>query len=87
MGAAEFTEKYLIKCEDKDCWKPSSQPCQFLGNDNLCTVYEVRPASCAEYSHTDKPEFASRTYLHADNALHCPAVFYIIEQMRARGLR
>ena len=23
----------------------------------------------------------------ANNALHCPAVFYIIEQMRKKGLR
>jgi len=87
MDAAEFVAEHLVKSEDKGLWKPKNLPCPFLGADNGCTIYEVRPASCAEYPHTDKPEFASRSYLHSGNALRCPAVFYIIEQMRAGGLR
>ena len=87
MDAAAFRTEYLVESEDRGLWKPKSLPCSFLGADNCCTIYEVRPASCAEYPHTDKPEFASRTHLRSGNALQCPAVFYIIEQMRARGLR
>ncbi len=38
---------------------------------------------CAEYPHTRKKEFATRTNLHAGNAITCPAVFWIIEELRA----
>ena len=87
MDAAVFTAEHLLESEDRGLWEPKSLPCLFLGTDNRCTIYDVRPAACAEYPHTDKPEFASRTHLHSGNALQCPAVFYIVEQMRERGLK
>jgi len=87
MDTAAFTAEYLVKSEDWGPWKPKSLPCPFLAADGRCTIYEVRPTSCAEYPHTDKPDFATRTHLHSGNALRCPAVFYIIEQMRNRGSR
>ena len=59
-------------------------PCPFFGADNRCTIYEVRPADCVEYPHTDKEGFTFRTHGHANNALVCPAVFYIVEQMRMK---
>lgn len=55
------------------------------GDDNLCSIYEVRPAECREYPHTNKPGFTTRTVRHASNALACPAVFWIVEQMRNQG--
>jgi Fe-S-cluster containining protein len=83
MKPAEFRTKYLVESkEELGLWEAASMPCPFLGQDNRCRIYDVRPASCAEYPHTNKRGFASRTYLHAENALQCPAVFYIIEQMR-----
>jgi hypothetical protein len=33
----------------------------------------------------DRPvgkDFTSRTYLHTDNTLNCPAVYYIVKKMR-----
>jgi hypothetical protein len=57
----------------------------FLSGDNRCTIYEVRPAACREYPHTDKEGFTSRTMLHANNAKECPAVFWIVEQLRLRA--
>ena len=41
--------------------------------------------SCREYPHTDKEGFATRTIGHAGTALICPAVFWMIEQMRQRA--
>jgi Fe-S-cluster containining protein len=87
MDADAFTVQYLVKCGDEQGWKPKSLPCPFLGTDNRCTIYEVRPAVCAEYPYTDKPKISSRTHSIAAKALECPAVFYIVEQMRAGGLR
>ena len=82
MTADDF-ETYLQAGDDSAlCLK--NLPCPFLADDGRCTIYEVRPKDCAEYPHTRKREFASRTHLHAANALACPAVFWIIEQMRSR---
>ncbi len=59
------------------------QPCPFLGTDDRCRIYSVRPTDCREYPHTNKKWFTSRTMAHASNALICPAVFWIVEQMRS----
>lgn len=85
--AEVFTAQHLTRCEDNDAWKPKRLPCPFLRTDNRCTIYGVRPVSCVEYPYTDKPEISSRTHSIAAKALECPAVFYVVEQLRARGLR
>jgi len=86
MTETDFKATYLRIDEDGDlCLK--NLPCPFLADDNRCTIYEVRPKDCAEYPHTQKKEFATRTHLHAGNALFCPAVFWIIEELRARRRR
>ena len=50
---SEFTEKYLRIDEDMD-YVLQSVPCSFLGEDNYCSIYEVRPKACREYPHTDR---------------------------------
>ena len=86
MTEADFNANYLRADEDGDlCLK--TPPCPFLTEDGRCTIYQVRPKDCAEYPHTQKKGFATRTHLHAGNALACPAVFWIIEKMRAMRLR
>ena len=87
MDAATFTTEYLTESEDRGLMEPKSLPCPFLAADNRCKICEVRPTSCAEYPHTDKPGFASRTHMHSSNTLQCPAVFYIVEEMRAGGVK
>jgi len=83
MTATDFRATYLQADEDGDlCLK--ALPCSFLTKDGRCTIYEVRPRDCVEYPHTRKREFATRTHLHAGNALSCPAVFWIVEQLQAR---
>ena len=85
MTAADFQATYLQA--DEDGLVPKSLPCPFLAEDGRCKVYEVRPRECAEYPHTQKPGFTTRTHGHAANALSCPAVFWIIEQLRARDTK
>jgi Fe-S-cluster containining protein len=83
---ADFNATYLRADEDGDlCLK--TLPCPFLAEDGRCMIYAVRPKDCTEYPHTQKREFTIRTHLHAGNALSCPAVFWIIEQLRARRFR
>jgi uncharacterized protein len=83
MTATEFRATYLQADEDGDlCLK--SLPCTFLNDNGRCTIYDARPRDCAEYPHTHKRGFSGRTRLHAGNAIHCPAVFWIVEQLRTR---
>jgi uncharacterized protein len=77
----EFKTKYLTKDESGDMLI-NQTPCPFLGEDDKCTIYEVRPQSCEEYPHTDKKEFAKRRFMHSDNTLTCPAVYHIVERMK-----
>lgn len=81
MSKADFTKKYLEKDQDGDL-KIKTLPCPFLGEDNYCSIYEDRPKDCREFPHTDKKGFSSRRYMHSFNTLDCPAVFYIVEQLR-----
>ena len=85
VATKAFAEAYLATDEFGD-HKFRQQPCPFLGEDGRCRIYSVRPADCREYPHTDKKWFTSRTMVHANNALACPAVFWIVEQMRSRSL-
>jgi uncharacterized protein len=57
-------------------------PCPFLGRDDRCTIYDVRPECCRTYPNKDKEGFIWRTYQHLSNTLTCPAVYHIVKQMR-----
>jgi len=86
MPTAEFIATYLEAGNEEGSYKARQKPCPFLGEDNRCTIYEIRPAVCQAYPHTDKEGFTFRTMGVAKNALICPAVFWIVEQMKQRAL-
>ncbi len=81
MTRDEFIAAYLEATDEGH--QPRTMPCPFLGQDNKCTIYAVRPEKCQGYPFTDK-DFLSRTITHANNAVVCPAVFYLVEQMKRR---
>ena len=56
MKVHKFTEQYLMLDEDND-YVLQSVPCTFLGADNYCSIYEVRPKACREFPHTDRKKF------------------------------
>ena len=85
MTPAAFAEAYLATFENGDR-KFRQQPCPFLGEDDRCRIYRVRPTDCREYPFTNKEGLVFRTMGHANRALTCPAVFWIVEQMRSRSL-
>lgn len=88
LSVEQFTDRYLeADAEHAPLLKMRQQPCPFLGSDDRCTIYDVRPALCREYPHTDKERFASRAIQHSLNAKVCPAVFWIVEQLRRRARR
>jgi uncharacterized protein len=82
MTEEEFIAAYLEHDEMEGRYRIRTTPCPFLGGDNLCAIYDVRPEKCRGYPFTDKPDFVSMTMTHADKAVVCPAVFYLVEQMK-----
>jgi len=74
MGVDEFKTQYLEKDREGD-WLIKGLPCPFLGEDDKCTIYDVRPKDCREYPHANKKGFARRSHGHTANTLVCPAVF------------
>ena len=87
METVEFIETYLEADEEDGPYRSRQKPCRFLGDDDRCSIYDVRPAVCREYPHTDKEGFTFRTMGVASNALVCPAVFWIVEQMKRLALK
>lgn len=79
-----FIATYLEEDEDWGYYRTKMSPCLFLGQDNRCTIYEVRPEKCQGYPFTDKPDFLFSSINHANNSVVCPAVFYLVEQMKRR---
>ena len=76
-----FVEKYLVVDEDHD-YVFRSMPCPFLGSDNYCSIYDVRPRACREYPHTDRPRVYQVMALTLKNSAICPAVFEILERLK-----
>jgi Fe-S-cluster containining protein len=78
---SEFAGKYLRIDEDRD-YVLQSVPCAFLGEDNYCSIYEVRPKACREFPHTDRIKQHQLLKLTKKNVEVCPAVFNIIEKIK-----
>lgn len=83
MKPGNFAEKYLRTDEDGD-QVLRELPCPFLGADNFCHIYEVRPRACREYPHTDRRKFHQIAPLTLKNTAICPAAFRIVEEMKKR---
>jgi Fe-S-cluster containining protein len=77
----EFTDQYLRIDEDRD-WVLQQLPCIFLGVDNRCSIYDVRPKACREFPHTDRKKFQQIAHLTMKNVAICPAAFNIVEALR-----
>jgi hypothetical protein len=81
MKQQQFIDTYLRIDEDKD-YVLQSVPCAFLGADNYCSIYEVRPKACSEFPHTDRKKFQQISNLTLKNVAICPAAFNIVEEMK-----
>ena len=81
LKPSEFMEQYLRLDEDND-YVLQDVPCTFLGSDNYCSIYEVRPKACREFPHTDRKKFHQISNLTLKNVAICPAAFNIVEAMK-----
>ena len=80
MKSGKFENEFLRVDEDGDFVLKSS-PCYFLGSDNKCSIYDVRPLACREYPHTDRKNMFQIIDLTAKNLEICPAVAKIVTEM------
>ena len=80
LSPGQFIEKYLKRDEDGD-WVLQSVPCTFLGPDNYCSIYNVRPKACAEFPHTNRRKLYQINNLTLQNTLICPAAYEVVENM------
>ncbi len=78
-----FIAKFLWIDEEND-YVLQGVPCTFLGADNYCSIYEVRPKACREFPHTDRKKFHQISNLTLKNVAICPATFAIVEEMKKR---
>ena len=83
MKPGQFIDTYLRLDEEND-YVLQSVPCTFLGADNYCSIYEVRPKACREYPHTDRKDFHKISNINIKNTAICPAAFNIVEEMKRR---
>lgn len=85
MTPKEFFTKWLVKDKSGDVVNKST-PCQFLGKDNKCSIYAIRPLDCAEFPHFTRRNFRyqvqEKTYLN--NTEYCPASVLFIEKLEEK---
>jgi Fe-S-cluster containining protein len=79
----QFINQYLRIDEDND-YVLQQVPCTFLGADNYCAIYEVRPKACQEFPHTNRKKFQQISNLTLKNVAICPAAYNIVEEMKRR---
>jgi Fe-S-cluster containining protein len=80
LKESELIEKYLRLDEDGD-YVVRSTPCPFLGSDNYCSIYEVRPSDCERFPYTNEDVFIKRQNITLKNATFCPIVDYVLDEL------
>ena len=80
-----FIETYLRVDEEGD-FVVKSTPCPFLGTDNACTIYDVRPSDCARFPYTDEDVIIKRQNLTLKNSTFCPITFYVLDKLAETGI-
>lgn len=82
MKESDFIETYLKLDSDGD-YVVKSTPCPFLGSDNYCTIYEVRPSDCHRFPYTDEDVLFKRPEITLKNSSFCPIVYFVLEKLVA----
>lgn len=77
MKESAFVSQYLKMDEEND-YVLKNSPCTFLGLDNKCSIYEIRPLACREYPHTDRKNMVQILEITEQNTKICPAVAKIV---------
>jgi uncharacterized protein len=80
MKESQFIETYL-RVDDEGDYVVKSSPCPFLGSDNFCSIYEVRPSDCHRFPYTDEDVILKRQSLTLKNSTFCPITYYVLDRL------
>lgn len=80
ISPKDFMIKYVTKDDDGDTVL-NKTPCTFLGNENKCSIYAVRPFACKDYPHTNRKKMQQILGLTVKNTEICPAVVRILNNI------
>ena len=84
MRESELIDTYLRLDEDGD-YVVKQTPCPFLGADNYCGIYDVRPSDCERFPYTDEDVLLKRPAITQKNASFCPIVYFVLEKLLDTG--
>ncbi len=76
----QFKNKWLYKDEVGD-WLNTKTPCQFLQNDNKCSIYLIRPKDCSRFPHLQHSDFLVGREVNIPNMTSCPITFEVVQNM------
>jgi uncharacterized protein len=82
LKESDFIDRYLRLDDDGD-YVVKSSPCPFLGPDNRCGVYDVRPSDCERFPYTDEDVLVKRPAVTLKNSTFCPIVYFVLERLMA----
>jgi len=82
LKESDLIETYLRLDEDGD-YVVRSKPCPFLGQDNYCSIYDVRPSDCERFPYTDEDVLIKRPAITQKNTTFCPIVYFVLEKLMA----
>ena len=82
MKESDLIDGYLRLDEDGD-YVVKTTPCPFLGQDNYCSIYEVRPSDCERFPYTDEDVLIKRPAITQKNSTFCPIVYFVLEKLMA----
>lgn len=80
LKEGDFIHRYLRLDEEGD-YVVKSTPCPFLGPDNRCGIYDVRPSDCERFPYTDEDVLVKRPALTLKNSTFCPIVYWVLERL------
>jgi len=80
MREMVFISTYLTTDSNND-YIMKSVPCPFLLDNNMCSIYDIRPIDCSDYPHTHQVNFKNLIDYHNKNILSCPISHYVVDGM------
>ena len=80
MKEGVFIDTYL-RIDNEGDYILKSKPCTFLGADNYCTIYDVRPSDCSRFPYTDVDVLLKRPLITIKNSSFCPITYYVLEKL------
>lgn len=83
LSENDFIDTYLKKDNDEDCYIIIKEhPCNFLGVDGRCQIYECRPLVCRDFPYTNKPYRLYNMISVLNFSEECPVIFEVIERLK-----